>query len=264
MAMFREVADIQTNETLNLPVPKANFHNVVVAPSDMQVEMIEGLAERAELVRGKKVDSTIDNMLCITNDGRKLALDQRLMNPMLPDHEGNKTSVAADNIYAHWEDGMGEKLTQLVFCDLSTPKHDGTFSVYEDLRDKLIAKGIPPEEVAFIHSANSETKRKELMAKVRQGKVRVLMGSTFKCGSGMNVQDKLIAIHRLDCPWRPSEVGQAMRTYISTPMFAHVITTRVCFIRKFFLSALMHIKYDEWEFASIHIIEYLYFILLPY
>ena len=225
--MFREVADIQTAETLNLPVPKANFHNVVITPSDLQLEMVAELAERAEMVRNKEVKPHTDNMLCITNDGRKLALDQRLMNSMLPDHEGNKTSVAADNIFRHWEDGNADKLTQLVFCDLSTPdgsakspfemkEVEGVFviddeqfyNVYEDLRKKLILKGIPDDEIAFIHEANTETKRKELLAKVRQGKVRVLMGSTFKCGSGMNVQDRLIAIHRLDCPWRPSDIAQ--------------------------------------------------------
>jgi len=208
MAMFREVADIQTAETLNLPVPKANFHNVVVEPSEMQIEMVAGLAERAEKVRARMVDPTQDNMLCITNDGRKLALDQRLMNDMLPDSEENKAATAADNIFRHWEDGKDEKLTQLVFCDLSTPKGDGSFNVYEDLRSKLTAKGVPKEEIAFIHEADTETKKKELFSKVRQGKVRVLMGSTFKCGSGMNVQDKIIALHRLDCPWRPSDIAQ--------------------------------------------------------
>ncbi len=208
MSMFREVADIQTAETLNLPVPQANFHNVVVEPSEMQLEMVEGLGERAEKVRNKEVNSHTDNMLCITNDGRKLALDQRLMNDMLPDHEGNKSATAAANIYKHWDDGKEDSLTQLVFCDLSTPKNDGSFNVYEDLRDKLIAKGIPEIEIAFIHNADTETKKKELFSKVRQGKVRVLMGSTAKCGSGMNVQDRLKALHRLDCPWRPSDIAQ--------------------------------------------------------
>jgi len=221
MSMFREVADIQTAETLNLPVPQANFHNVVVEPSEMQIEMVAGLAERAEKVRAKMVDPTKDNMLCITNDGRKLALDQRLMNGMLPDYEGNKAGIAADNIFKHWEDGKADRHTQLVFCDLSTPKNDGSFNVYEDVRNKLIAKGIPKEEVAFIHEADTETKKKELFSKVRQGKVRVLMGSTFKCGSGMNVQDRIIALHRLDCPWRPSDIaqqnGRAIRQGNSNP-----------------------------------------------
>lgn len=230
MAMFREVADIQTAETLNLPVPKANFHNVVVQPSEIQLEMVEGLAERAEKVRNKMVDPSTDNMLCITNDGRKLALDQRLINSMLPDYEENKAALAAENIYMHWEEGKADGLTQLVFCDLSTPKNDGKSdgtsplvfsSVYEDLKQKLIAKGVPAEEIAFIHDANTETKKRELFAKVRQGKIRVLMGSTFKCGSGMNVQDKIVALHRLDCPWRPSDIaqqnGRAIRQGNSNP-----------------------------------------------
>ena len=221
LAMFREVADIQTADTLNLPVPKANFHNVVVAPSDMQLEMVAGLAERAEKVRSKMVDNHVDNMLCITNDGRKLALDQRLINPMLPDHAENKTAIAAANIFRQWEDGMDKRLTQLVFCDISTPKSDGSFNVYQDLRNKLINKGIPAAEIVFIHEADTEVKKKELFTKVRQGKVRVLMGSTAKCGSGMNIQDRLIALHRLDCPWRPSDIsqqnGRAIRQGNSNP-----------------------------------------------
>ena len=221
MAMFKDVADIQTAETLNLPVPKANFHNVVVEPSEMQLEMVEGLAERAEKVRNKMVNPSTDNMLCITNDGRKLALDQRLMNAMLPDYDESKATVAAENIFRHWKDGKDAQLTQLVFCDLSTPKNDGSFNVYNDVRNKLIAKGIPTEEICFIHDANTETKKRELFAKVRQGKVRVLMGSTFKCGSGMNVQDKIVALHRLDCPWRPSDIaqqnGRAIRQGNSNP-----------------------------------------------
>ena len=208
MAMFREVADIQTAETLNLPVPKANFHNVVVQPSEIQLEMVEGLAERAEKVRNKMVDSHEDNMLCITNDGRKLALDQRLMNPMLPDYEQGKSAIAAENIFRHWEEGKADRLTQLVFCDLSTPKKDGSFSVYYDLRTKLTAKGVPAEEIAFIHDADTEARKKELFAKVREGKVRVLMGSTQKMGTGTNVQDRIIAMSRLDVPWRPSDISQ--------------------------------------------------------
>jgi hypothetical protein len=178
----------------------------------MQEQMVQGLADRAEKVRNRMVDSHEDNMLCITNDGRKLALDQRLMNPMLPDYEQGKAAIAADNIFRHWEDGRADKLTQLAFCDLSAPKNDGAFNVYTDIRDKLIAKGIPAEEIAFIHDADTEQKKKDLFAKVRSGTVRVLMGSTAKCGAGMNVQDRLIALHDLDVPWRPSEVGQFLRT----------------------------------------------------
>ena len=208
MAMFREKADIQTADMLKLPVPKANFHNIIIPPSEMQKEMVVELAERAERVRNKMVDSHEDNMLCITNDGRKLALDQRLMNPMLPDDNGSKSAIAAENIFRHWDEGKAEKLTQLVFCDLSTPKADGSFNVYDDIRDKLIAKGVPAEEIAFIHDADTETKKKELFAKVRHGKVRVLIGSTQKMGAGTNVQDRMIAIHHLDVPWRPSDMTQ--------------------------------------------------------
>jgi ribosome biogenesis SPOUT family RNA methylase Rps3 len=208
MAMFRSTADIQTADMLHLPVPKANFHNIVVAPSEMQQEMVAGLADRAEKVRDRQVPPNVDNMLCITNDGRKLALDQRLMNPLLPDHAESKSNIAVGNIFKHWEDGKAERLTQLVFCDLSTPKSDGTFNVYDDIRDKLIAKGVPAEEIAFIHNADNEVKKKELFAKVRQGKIRVLMGSTAKMGAGTNVQDRLIAIHHLDVPWRPSDLTQ--------------------------------------------------------
>ncbi|OGO91733.1 MAG: hypothetical protein A2Y17_13300 [Clostridiales bacterium GWF2_38_85] len=208
MNMFREVADIQTAEMLKLPVPKANFHTVVVEPSEMQKEMVSDLADRAERVRNKMVDSTVDNMLCITNDGRKLALDQRLMNPMLPDYEHGKTAVAAENIFQHWDEGKADRLTQLIFCDLSTPKNDGSFSVYDDLRTKLTDKGIPTEEIAFIHDADTEARKKELFAKVREGKVRVLMGSTQKMGTGTNVQDRIVAMSRLDVPWRPSDISQ--------------------------------------------------------
>jgi N12 class adenine-specific DNA methylase len=208
MNMFREVADIQTAEMLHLPVPKANYHTEAIEPSEMQEKMVADLAERAEKVRSKMVDSHVDNMLCITNDGRKLALDQRLMNPMLPDYEDSKTAKAAVNIFRHWVDGKEGRLAQLVFCDISTPKNDGSFNVYDDLRAKLVAKGVPTEEIAFIHDADTEAKKKELFAKVRQGKVRVLMGSTAKCGAGMNVQDRLIALHDLDVPWRPSDMTQ--------------------------------------------------------
>ena len=208
MAIFKEVADIQTADMLGLPVPKANYKTVVCKPSEMQKEMVSSLAERADAVRSGAVDPSVDNMLLITNDGRKLALDQRLLNPMLPDFEGSKVNVCAGNIYRIWEDTKEQRLTQLVFCDLSTPKNDGTFSVYNDLRDKLIARGIPAEEIAFVHEANNEAQKKELFAKVRRGKIRVLLGSTFKMGAGTNVQDKLIALHDLDCPWRPRDLEQ--------------------------------------------------------
>ena len=210
MSMFRTVADIQTGDMLDLPVPQPNFHNVVVKPSAWQQEMVEGLAERAEAIRKGDVDPTVDNMLLVTNDGRKLALDQRLMNPMLPDDPNGKVSICAENVFGIWESSRGERLTQLVFSDLSTPKNDGKFNVYEDLRDKLIAKGVPEQEIAFIHDADTETKKKELFAKVRKGQVRVLMGSTQKMGAGTNVQDRLIALHDLDCPWRPSDLAQRL------------------------------------------------------
>ena len=199
MAIFKEVADIQTADMLRLPVPKANYETVVCKPSEMQKEMVSSLAKRADAVRSGAVDPSVDNMLLITNDGRKLALDQRLLNPMLPDFEGSKVNVCAGNIYRIWEDTKEKRLTQLVFCDLSTPKNDGTFSVYNDLRDKLIARGIPAEEIAFVHDATNETQKKELFAKVRRGKIRVLFGSTPRMGAGTNVQDKLIALHDLDC-----------------------------------------------------------------
>lgn len=208
MALFKEVADIQTADTLNLPVPKTNYNNVVIKPSEMQLELVESFGERAEKVRNKMVESNVDNMLKITNDGRKLALDQRLINEMLPDYETNKVSVCADNIYKIWEENKEQKLTQLVFCDMSTPHNDGTFNVYDDIKTKLINKGIPENEIEFIHNAGTEVKRKELFAKVRCGQVRVLIGSTPKMGAGTNCQDKLIALHDLDCPWRPSDLTQ--------------------------------------------------------
>jgi len=212
MTMFRETADIQTADMLNLPVPKANFHVVKVPSSDLQTEMVQGLAERAEQVRAKAVDPQTDNMLKITNDGRKLALDQRLMNPMLPDFEDSKVNACVGNVYDIWERTAERRSAQLVFCDLSTPKGDGSFNVYDDIKAKLIARGVPEAEIAFIHDAKTETQKKELFAKVRAGTVRVLIGSTFKMGSGTNVQDRLIALHDLDVPWRPSDVGQAKRT----------------------------------------------------
>ena len=208
MAMFKEIADIKTADMLNLPVPEAKYHNIAVKPSEMQKEMVASLAERAEQVRGGGVDSSVDNMLKITNDGRKLALDQRMLNDMLPDFEGSKINVCVDNIYRIWKENADKKSAQLVFCDLSTPKNDGTFSVYNDIRKKLIERGIPESEVKFIHEADTDMKKKELFQKTRKGEVRVLLGSTQKMGAGTNVQDKLIALHDVDCPWRPSDLEQ--------------------------------------------------------
>ena len=208
MAMFKEIADIKTADMLNLPVPEAKYHNIAVKPSEMQKEMVASLAERAEQVRGGGVDSSVDNMLKITNDGRKLALDQRMLNDMLPDFEGSKINACVDNIYRIWRENADKKSAQLVFCDLSTPKNDGTFSVYNDIRKKLIERGIPESEVKFIHEADTDMKKKELFQKTRKGEVRVLLGSTQKMGAGTNVQDKLIALHDVDCPWRPSDLEQ--------------------------------------------------------
>ena len=208
MSMFKEVADIKTADMLNLPVPKANYHNVAVKPSEFQQDMVAELAERAERVRNREVEPYEDNMLKITNDGRKLALDQRLANSMLPDNPDSKVNACVENIFHFWQENRHKKLTQLVFCDLSTPKGDGNFNVYDDVRQKLINCGVPADEVAFIHDANTETRKKELFAKVRKGQVRALLGSTFKMGAGTNVQDKLIALHDLDCPWRPRDLEQ--------------------------------------------------------
>lgn len=208
MQMFREVADIQTADMLNLPVPEVEYRVVSVKPSEMQRDMVAELGERAERVRDGMVNATEDNMLLITNDGRKLALDQRMMNELLPDYPESKVNACVEEGYNFWEQGQEKRLTQLVFCDLSTPKTDGSFSVYNDVRDKLIAKGIPPEEIAFIHDANTEVRKKELFSKVRRGAVRILMGSTFKMGAGTNVQDLIIASHDLDCPWRPRDLEQ--------------------------------------------------------
>ena len=208
MAMFKEIADIKTADMLNLLVPEAKYHNIAVKPSEMQKEMVASLAERAEQVRGGGVDSSVDNMLKITNDGRKLALDQRMLNDMLPDFEGSKINACVDNIYRIWKENADKKSAQLVFCDLSTPKNDGTFSVYNDIRKKLIERGIPESEVKFIHEADTDMKKKELFQKTRKGEVRVLLGSTQKMGAGTNVQDKLIALHDVDCPWRPSDLEQ--------------------------------------------------------
>jgi N12 class adenine-specific DNA methylase len=208
MNMFKEIADIKTADMLNLPVPKANYHNVAVKPSKFQQDMVAELAGRAERVRARLVEPYEDNMLKITNDGRKLALDQRLMSPMLPDHEDSKVNACVENVFRLWQENSDKKLTQLVFCDLSIPKNDGNFNVYDDIRQKLIARGVPADEVAFIHDADTETKKKELFAKVRKGQVRILLGSTFKMGAGTNVQDRLIALHDLDCPWRPRDLEQ--------------------------------------------------------
>lgn len=208
MQMFREVADIQTADMLKLPVPKVNYHNIKTKPSEIQTEMVASLAKRAEKVRARLVEPNIDNMLKITNDGRKLALDQRMIDPMLPDDPDSKVNACVDNVYRIWEEHADTKATQLVFCDLSTPKNDGTFNVYDDMREKLIARGIPAEQIRFIHEANTDAQKKELFGKVRSGEVRVLFGSTPKMGAGTNVQDRLIAIHNLDCPWRPSDLEQ--------------------------------------------------------
>lgn len=208
MAMFKQVADIKTADMLDLPVPEVEYHNIAVKPSQVQKEMVASLGERAEKIRGGNVDSSVDNMLKVTNDGRKLALDQRMMNPMLPDEEGSKVNACVNEVYHIWEENSDKKLTQLLFCDLSTPKGAGEFSVYTDIRQKLIERGIPESEIKFIHEADTETKKQELFKKVRRGEVRILMGSTQKMGAGTNVQNKIIASHDLDCPWRPADLEQ--------------------------------------------------------
>lgn len=208
MAMFKQTADIQTADMLNLPVPEAHYHVVKVEASEIQKQLVESFAERAEKVHKHEVDSTEDNMLLITNDGRKAALDQRLINPSLPDFEESKVNACVRNIYETWEKNTDKKSAQLVFCDLSTPKNDGSFNVYDDMKTKLIQRGIPPEEIAFIHSADTDVKKQELFAKVRAGQVRILIGSTFKMGAGTNVQKRLIALHDLDVPWRPADLEQ--------------------------------------------------------
>ena len=213
IALFKESADIQTPDMLKLPVPEADYENIVLKPSEYQQDMVQSLADRAEAVRDRKVQPNIDNMLKITNDGRKLALDQRLINAMLPDEENSKATTCVDKAFEIWEQTKEQKSAQLIFCDLSTPKGDGTFNVYEDIRDKLMAKGVPENEIAFIHDANTETRKAELFAKVRSGQVRFLLGSTAKMGAGTNVQDRLIALHHLDVPWRPSDVGRILRTF---------------------------------------------------
>ena len=213
IALFKESADIQIPDMLNLPVPEAEYENVVLKPSEYQQDMVSSLAKRAEAVRNRLVEPHQDNMLKITNDGRKLALDQRLINDMLPDNETSKAATCAEKVFAIWEQTKEQKSTQLLFCDLSTPKGDGTFNVYEDIKNNLVGKGVPPEEIAFIHEANTETRKAELFGKVRSGQVRFLLGSTQKMGAGTNAQDRLIALHHLDVPWRPSDVGRILRTF---------------------------------------------------
>ena len=213
MTIFKEVADIKTADQLHLPTPKANFETVVVQPTEQQAELVQALSDRAAEVHSGNVDPSIDNMLKITSDGRKLGLDQRLINPMLPDDPESKVNACVRNIHRIWQEGMDQRLTQLVFCDISTPKgtagaENQEFSVYDDIRAKLISMGIPAEEIAFIHDANTEARKKELFGKVRSGQVRVLMGSTAKMGAGTNVQDRLVALHDLDCPWRPGDLEQ--------------------------------------------------------
>ena len=208
ISIFKEAADIQTADMLNLPVPEAEYINEVLKPSEKQKEMVEAFSERAEQVRGGAVDPRVDNMLKITNDGRKCALDQRLLNDMLPDAGESKVNACVENAFQVWEDGKDTQATQLIFCDLSTPKNDGTFNVYDDVRNKLVERGIPKEQIAFIHEYNTEVRKAELFAKVRAGQVRILMGSTPKLGAGTNVQERLLALHHLDCPWKPSDLEQ--------------------------------------------------------
>ena len=205
--MFKEIADIQTADMLKLPVPQAEFINVSVKPSEFQTEMVEGLSARADKIRSKAVPVEVDNMLKVTNDGRKLALEQRLLNPMLPDFAGSKVNACVENVYDIWEAGKEKKLTQLIFCDLSTPRKDG-YDVYHDIKEKLMKKGVPETEIRFIHEADTEAKKAELFSHVREGAVRVLIGSTQKMGAGTNVQQRLIALHDIDCPWRPSDLEQ--------------------------------------------------------
>ena len=208
MSVFKNVADIQTADMLKLPVPEAHYHNIALKPSEYQKEIVASLAERAEKVRNREVDSSVDNMLLITNDGRKLALDQRLVNPMLPSDPNSKAAKCAENVFEIWRRTADQRSTQMIFCDLSTPKDDGTFSVYDDIHAKLLELGIPENEIAFIHNAKSEVQKKDLFGKVRSGQVRILLGSTQRMGAGTNCQQKLIALHHLDCPWRPSDLQQ--------------------------------------------------------
>lgn len=208
MAMFKLVADIKTADMLHLPVPEVQYHNIAVKPSEIQKRMVESLGERAERIRGGGVSASVDNMLKVTNDGRKLALDQRMIDPLLPDEDGSKVNACVGEVYRIWSETADQKSAQLLFCDLSTPRSDGSFNVYDDIRKKLIARGIPAEEIKFIHESDTEAKKQELFKKVRRGEVRVLIGSTAKMGAGTNVQNKLIASHDLDCPWRPSDLEQ--------------------------------------------------------
>ena len=208
MSVFKNVADIQTADMLKLPVPEAHYHNIALKPSEYQKEIVASLAERAEKVRNREVDSSVDNMLLITNDGRKLALDQRLVNPMLPSDPNSKAAKCAENVFEIWRRTADQRSTQMIFCDLSTPKDVGTFSVYDDIRAKLLELGVPENEIAFIHNAKSEVQKKDLFGKVRSGQVRILLGSTQRMGAGTNCQQKLIALHHLECPWRPSDLQQ--------------------------------------------------------
>jgi len=213
MSMFKEIADIKTADQLELPVPEAEYETVVLKPSEHQKEIVESLGERAEVIRDGGVDSSVDNMLKVTNDGRKLALDQRLVNPLLPDDEDSKICACVEKSFAIWKETTSKRSAQLIFCDLSTPKGDGTFNVYDDLKMKLMAKGVPEAEIAFIHDANTEVKKTELFSRVKSGQVRFLLGSTAKMGAGTNVQDRLIALHHLDVGWKPSDVGRILRTF---------------------------------------------------
>ena len=206
--MFKEVADIKTSDQLHLPVPEAKFETVVAKPSEIQKEMVQELSKRAAEIHSGAVDASVDNMLCVTNDGRKIGLDVRLMNPMLPDDPNSKLNVCVQNVLKIWEEGKDQKLTQLLFCDLSTPKNDGNFNVYEDIRKKLVAAGVPENEIEFIHNADTEAKKAALFSKVRSGDVRVLLGSTAKMGAGTNVQSRLVAVHHLDVGWKPSDMTQ--------------------------------------------------------
>ena len=208
MSMFKEVADIKTSDMLNLPVPEANFEVIKTKPTEEQKEILEAISERADAVRNNQVEPTEDNMLKITNDGKKLALDQRLINPLLPDDPNSKVNVCVKNIFSIWDSTKENSSTQLVFSDMSTPKGDGEFNIYDDIRNKLVNMGIPKEEIAFIHEADTDKQKDELFSKVRRGEVRVLLGSTQKMGAGTNVQNKLIALHDLDVPWRPSDLEQ--------------------------------------------------------
>ncbi len=209
MNMFKDVADIKTADMLDLDVPKVKFKTVISKPTIEQKEVLKTLSERAENVRANNVDPSEDNMLKITNDGKKLALDQRLINEFLPDDENSKVNICVKNVFSIWEKTKEKSLSQIIFCDMSTPKGEGYFNIYDDIKNKLIKKGVPKDEIAFIHDAKNEKHREEIFSKVREGKIRVFIGSTSKCGAGTNIQDKLIALHDLDVPWRPSDVGQS-------------------------------------------------------